>query len=313
MRRLVVPVLALTLASWLAFPLPLLAQGADLVGFAQAYIGARNAHDLDAVLECFAPDAVVRRRGTSVPGEVWDARDELVVREFLAEEGWRVPFSWTRGAGEIRALMAEDFRWRPRLEAFNFRVSGPTVTWDYREYRAELQGLPGIGPIEGVAAAEVQAGRIVRLTQIDDPTSIVRQRAAVDSFVRQRAGRAAPTGRFPAGGQFGAPEGVPENTAAAVRLGPDDPVVPRALAGAGAAAFALALLMRWRRSGATRSWPATAIASRGAPWTRGRAPAPRHQRAGASKPGHRPRKPVARPAIDVGVTANARPPASPCE
>jgi hypothetical protein len=248
MRRLVVAVLALTLAPWLACPRPLRAQEADLVGFAQACIGDWNAHDLDAVLECFAPDAVVRRRGTSVPDEVWDTQDERVVREFLAEEGWRLELSWTRGTGEIRTLMATQFRQNQRLETFNFRSSGSTVTWDYREHQALLQGLPGIGPIEGVAEAEVQAGRILRLTQVDDPASVARWRAAVDAIARRRAERAPPPARLPAGDQSLPPEGVPGNTAAAVRLGPDESVVPRALVGLGAVTFLLAIVMRPRRS-----------------------------------------------------------------
>ena len=247
MRRLVAPLLALTLAAWLALPLPLRAQEADLVELARAYIGARNAHDLDAVLECFAPDAVVRRRDSSVPGEVWDTRDKRVVEDFLFEEGWRVSFSWVRGAGEIRTLMSGAFRWKPRLEAFNYRSSGTTVTWDYREYLAEPPGMTGIGPVEGVAVAEVQAGRIVRLTEVDDPASVARQRAAVNALARQKAARATP----PVGWRRPA-EGVPVGTAAAAGPGPDDPIVPQALVGLGAGAFALARLMRRRRACETR-------------------------------------------------------------
>jgi hypothetical protein len=41
-----------------------------LVSFAQGYVAAWNAHDLAAVLACFAPDAVVRERQRAVPPEV---------------------------------------------------------------------------------------------------------------------------------------------------------------------------------------------------------------------------------------------------
>ena len=200
---------------WFAGAAPLHAQGPDLdpVEFARAFTDGWNASDVDAVLACFAPDAVVRRRGSRGPDEVWDAQDELAVREFLAEEGWRVSLSWVRGAGEIRALMAEAIREHPRVEASNVRSAGHVVTWDYRVYPAALLGLPGVGPVEGVAAGTVRAGRIVRLTLIDDPASIVRQRRP--STRSPASGRGGRHRRWsPAGGQGRAPERVPAHTAA---------------------------------------------------------------------------------------------------
>src|SRR5262245_12139554 len=44
----------------------------DPVPLARAYTAAWNAHDLAAVLACFAPDAVVRERRGEVPPPVWD-------------------------------------------------------------------------------------------------------------------------------------------------------------------------------------------------------------------------------------------------
>jgi hypothetical protein len=79
------------------------------------------------------------------------------------------------------------------VEMTNARTNAQTVAWDYRLYQDPYQRLPGVGPVEGSAVAEVRAGRIVRLTLVDEPASVARQQAALATFLStQRAGRATP-------------------------------------------------------------------------------------------------------------------------
>ena len=125
-----------------------------LVPVAEAYTAAWNAHDLPAVLALFAPDAVVRERRGAVPPEVWDTRDPQVVRAYLEDSDYGDAYdagglAWARGHQQIAAWAAAHFARHQRLAAEQPRAAGDTVGWQYREFVDPLQGLPGVGPLEG--------------------------------------------------------------------------------------------------------------------------------------------------------------------
>jgi hypothetical protein len=222
-RRSALPLLALALG--LAAPGPGAAQGPPPVApapipVARAYVAAWNAHDLDAVLALFAPDAVVRERWGDVPPAVWDTSDPQVVRAYLegSHDGEAYDpsgFAWASGHRQIAAWAAARFAQHQRLAAARYRAAGGTVGWRYREFDDPFQGLPGVGPLEGAAEAEVRGGAITRLTLVQAPASAARQRGEVEAAARAAATRrAAPVGRAAA---RGGP--VPEPTAAAWPLG----------------------------------------------------------------------------------------------
>jgi len=164
-------------------------EATDLVAFARAYTAAWNAHDLEAVLAYFGSEAVVRRRSGEVPEAVWDAQDlqdQWVVEAFLdASPG--AGFGWVRGSVSIRAWARDLFRLGHRTEASDYRAEGATATWRYRDFDGPPQSLHGLGPVEGTAQAEMRAGRIVRLTRVDDPASVARQRGAAAPILAAHA------------------------------------------------------------------------------------------------------------------------------
>ncbi len=55
----------------------------DLPGILDRYFKAQNAHDIDAMVACFAPDAVVRDEGHDIVGtdaiRAWKNRDQREV------------------------------------------------------------------------------------------------------------------------------------------------------------------------------------------------------------------------------------------
>ena len=132
-----------------------------------------------------------RRRSGDVPEAVWDAqdqRDQWVVDAFL-EASPGAGFSWIRGSASLRAWARDLFRLGHRTEASNYRAEGATATWRYRDFDGPPQALHGLGPVEGTARAEVREGRIVRLTRVDDPASVARQRAAAGPILAAHAAR----------------------------------------------------------------------------------------------------------------------------
>ena len=56
------------------------------------------------------------------------------------------------------------------------------MTWQYREFSDPAQRLPGVAPLEGTAEAEVHGGRITRLTLVDSPASVLRQRGELAAY-----------------------------------------------------------------------------------------------------------------------------------
>jgi ketosteroid isomerase-like protein len=187
----------------------------DLVPLAQAYTAAWNAHDLAAVLACFAPDAVVRERRGEVPPAVWDTRDPQVVRAYLEDSGDGLNYNpsalvWVTGHQEIAAWAAAAFAHRHRFAATQFRAAGDTVRWRYREFVDPYQLAPGVSPAEGEAEAVVRSGRIAVLSLVQSPASVQQQRGeGTAAFARAMAtGRAASLGSGPRGPLRG-PGGVP--------------------------------------------------------------------------------------------------------
>jgi hypothetical protein len=187
---------------------------------AAASEAARGAGDAAGVLALLAPDAVVRERWGEVPPAVWDTRDPRVVHAYLegSHDGEAYDtsgFAWASGHRQIAAWAAARFAQHQRLAAARYRAAGGTVGWQYQEFDDPFQGLPGVGPLEGTAEAEVRGGAITRLTLVQSPASAARQRGEVEAAARAAATRrAAPVG-------FGAARGgpAPEPTAAAWPLG----------------------------------------------------------------------------------------------
>ena len=219
----------------------------DPVPLARAYTAAWNAHDLAAVLACFAPDAVVRERRGEVPPAVWDAHDPRVVRAYLEDSRHDLndnpsALIWVTGHQEIAAWAAAAFAHRHRFVAAQYRATGDTVSWRYREFVDPFQRAPGVSPAEGEAEAVVRGGRITRLSLVQSPASVQQQRGeGAAAFVRAMAtGRAAPLGSGP-GGPLHGPGGAP--------AGEPGPVVwPLALSALAVLGLATAALRRRRAS-----------------------------------------------------------------
>ena len=182
-RVLLAAVLTTALAVWAsaAGAAPLRpGRESDATALARAFIAAWNAHDLDAVLAGFAPDAVVRERRGDVPAHVWDTRDPQVVRAYLDDPPERrdydaSAFVWRTGRPQIAAWAAARFARRDRFVVGPYRVTGDTVRWSYQAFDDLAQRLSGVGPLEGDAEAMVRGGRITTLTLVVSPESVQRQ------------------------------------------------------------------------------------------------------------------------------------------
>jgi hypothetical protein len=175
----------------------------DPAAAARAFGAAWNAHDLEAVLAGFAPDAVVRERRGAVPAAVWDTRDPLVVRAYLdAADGAAADthgLTWVTGRQQIAAWAAAHFARAHRFAAGPYRAAGATVGWPYREVVDPYQRLPGVDPTEGTAEAEVRGGVITRLTLVQSPASVQRRRSELEGLAvgAVTTRRAAPPGAGP--------------------------------------------------------------------------------------------------------------------
>jgi ketosteroid isomerase-like protein len=224
----------------------------DATALAQAFIAAWNAHDLDAVLALFAPDAVVRERRGPVPADVWDARDPRVVRTYLevAPESRDYDASaliWVTGRPAIAAWAAARFAAHHRVEVGLPRVDGDTVAWPFREFADPWQRLPGVGPVEGQMEAVAPGGAITRLTVVVSPASVARQQGEAVA-AGHRAAAARRTG--PAGdGPSASPSGL---RTAAEPAGAAWPLALGGLALLAAGAAARRRRRRRRRAGAGR-------------------------------------------------------------
>jgi hypothetical protein len=171
--------LALGVATrWALAPTDALAQQADLVAFAQAYTTAWNAHDLAAVLACFAPDAVVRHRDAMVPEAAW-ASEEAMRQYLYAEEGWHYGLVWARGAADVADVTERAFAAHAHTDTSAYRTAGETVTWRYVLHEDPFHQFPGVGPVTGVAEAVVRGRQIVQISTVHDADSVQRRHAAL--------------------------------------------------------------------------------------------------------------------------------------
>jgi hypothetical protein len=199
-RTLLALLAAIAVAGWLAAPPRVHAQATqapNLLPLAQAYTAAWNAHDLDAVLAFFVPDAIVRERRGDVPLEVWDAHDPQVVGAYLNAtlDGNNLdptPLRWVTGHQQIGAWATARFARRHRVAVGQYHVIGDTVRWPYQEGSDPFQSMPGVGLLEGTTEAEVRGGRITLLTVVLSPASVallpasvVRQQQEVASVATQ--------------------------------------------------------------------------------------------------------------------------------
>ena len=226
-RRWAAAVLGLAVAGALAAGTGVAAAAPEsaLIASARAFTAAWNAHDLDAVLALFAPDAVVRVRRGAVPPEVWDSRDPQVVRAYQdgADAGANYDaggFVWATGRSQIAAWAAAHFKEHHRFAAGPPRAAGGTVGWPYRAFVDPYQLLPGVGPTEGDAEAVVRGGRIATLTLVESSASVRRRGGEADAgFARAMATRrAAPYWDEPAG--VSVPPGGPRGAARAAEPTP---------------------------------------------------------------------------------------------
>jgi ketosteroid isomerase-like protein len=203
----------------------------DRVTVAQAYTAAWNAHDLDAVLACFAPDAVVRQFRGEVPSDMRDARDPRVVRAYpddarAGEADEPRILTWVTGHQQIAAWATARFAQHHRFAAAPPLAAGDTVRWQYREFFDPFQRLPGVGALEGSAEAVVRDGRITRLTFVQSPASVQRQRDELAAYGDRR--RATVPGPASSGDGSGLQPHGPRRRAAAE---PTNLIWPLALGG----------------------------------------------------------------------------------
>jgi ketosteroid isomerase-like protein len=212
----------------------------DATALAWAFTAAWNAQDLDAVLACFAPDAVVRERRGDVPAHVWDVRDPQVVRAYLDDAPESRNYDacalvWVTGRRQIAAWAAARFARRDRFVAGPYRPTGDTVNWSYQAIDDLAQRLLGVGPLEGDAEAVVRGGRITVLTLVVSPEAVQRQQgeeAAVLALAATR--RATPEPAAP-----GVPPRRPPRDSAAAPTGVAWPLALAGLALLGAATVTL--------------------------------------------------------------------------
>jgi ketosteroid isomerase-like protein len=229
------PALAPALAVGLVAPGQSAAQGiaaaeSDLVALARTYTAAWNAHDLEAALACFAPDAVIEYRAAGPPDAVWEAAghgEDTSGRALIP------------GTEAIRAHLRAQFRWQGHVETWTYRATGDVVTWSYRQREAPEQHLPGLRPVEGTAAASVRAGRITRLSLVHDPASVAARATAVAALAPRRVVHpdAPGTGGVALGRSAAGPA---PGGAARPAPGASDAAWPLGLAGFGAGAALLA-------------------------------------------------------------------------
>jgi hypothetical protein len=210
----------------------------------------------------------VRERRGDVPLAVWDSRDPQVVREYLdgAHDGDNYDtggLAWASGPWQIAAWAAPRFAAHHRFETQQHRAVGDTVTWHYREFVDPFQRTPGVGPIEGTAEAAVRGGKITRLTLVQSPASVQRQRGELyASGARAMAARSAsPSGDGPSV----RPRGPRSDGPAAE---PTDSAWPLALGALAVLASATAAVRRRRapRGRGTARWPDTRSGFRWQSW-----------------------------------------------
>ncbi len=129
-------------------------KGMDLVSIINAFNAAQNAQSLDAAMDFFADDAVVR------------IEPPLLASRRLY-----------RGKQEIRGWVQEQLADNWTVEASNFRVAGQRVC--FRSHAsADRYRLLGIGTIEGAGEATICDGKIRLLSFRLSPDSLRKMQIA---------------------------------------------------------------------------------------------------------------------------------------
>jgi ketosteroid isomerase-like protein len=102
----------------------------DLPAPLPAYFAAKNAHDIDAILACFADNAAVRDEGH-------DYRGHAAIRGWIEETTRKykvtvepLDVAHDNGAIAVRALVSGNFPGSPATLRYNFTVAdGEIATW----------------------------------------------------------------------------------------------------------------------------------------------------------------------------------------
>src|SRR5215213_7542712 len=196
MRRVVVAVGAVLLFAGLMAPAA--SAQTDAVSVARSLIAAENAHDVNAVVNLFAPGAIV-----NLPTGVFVTRAEI--------EQWQRELA----AGNFRAEITAPVAVTPEVVTF----SGTVALDSFRQL--------GISPLDATWQLIIQGGRVSVFNFDFTPAATARLQAAI-------AALSGGGGAAPAGGGGGAQTTTPAATASAGRTlaltGTDLGLVPIALA-----------------------------------------------------------------------------------
>ena len=251
----------------------------DLVAVAQAFNAAWNAHDAEAVLAVFAPEAVIRQPAASAGGDGGGGR-RVTVRDVYgaAFDAWDEPpaerrgmVTWAADPATRRVWVQRLLRRNHRVAATDYRAAGERVRWTFRAFADPYQTLPGVGPTDGTARAVVRAGRITTLVTAPEPASVRQREEAVFAAVAAGAARGVARATQTAGAAPSqARPATPRSERPGGRGASDDAIAtwPLLLAGLGVGAACLATRRRHPTAG------------RAAPVVR--------RRVGARPPGERP-------------------------
>jgi hypothetical protein len=162
----------------------------DLIVVARAFTAAWNAHDVEAVVALFAPDAEVREPraalATAGPdaaaGPDARASDPFGTQRYLAGRPLAVDedgtVAWAAGRAELRAWAQDVLARGARTSATGYAAAGEEVTW---AFAMALDPLPRVGvaePLAGTATARLRGGRIASLLLVADGASVQRREAA---------------------------------------------------------------------------------------------------------------------------------------
>jgi hypothetical protein len=168
------------------------------VRVAQTLSAAWNGGDLAGVLAAFSDDAQIRQTRAHLDSYGPTVEVDDVYGTGLSFFGASPPtdgdqITWARGKGEIAAWVAPFLAAGHRPVASGFRLTGQTVTWDYRVLPAAgMQAyLPGFPPSEGTAAAQIAGGVIVALTLESASDTAAKRQTAFDRAASAAAAAAA--------------------------------------------------------------------------------------------------------------------------
>ena len=226
----------------------------DLVAFAQAFNATWNAHDVEAVLAFFAPDAVVQQPAASAG--IDGGGSHATVRDVygVAFDAWDDPpaerhgmVEWAADPTARRAWVQRLLRRNHRVAATDYRARGERVRWTFRAFADPYQTLPGVGPTDGTAQAVVRAGHIATLVTAPEPASVRQREEAV--LAADAAGTARSVARATQAASAAPPPERPatqrpDRPAGRVAAGAEDATWPLLLVGLGVGASFLVIRRR---------------------------------------------------------------------